>query len=79
VYALGCVLYEALAARPPFDGRALKELRLKHIGHDLPPLVQKLASHVPGWMCAWVMHLLAADPEQRPRKAAGRPGSVRTP
>ncbi len=69
VYALGCVLYEALAARPAFDGRALKELRLKHISHDLAPL-QKLASHVPEWMCAWVMHLLAADLEQRPRKAA---------
>lgn len=69
VYALGCVFYEALAARAPFDGRAMKELRLKHISHDLAPL-QKLASHVPGWMCAWVMHLMAADPEQRPRKAA---------
>lgn len=69
VYAVGCVLYEALAARAPFDGRALKELRLKHISHDLAPL-QKLASHVPPWMCAWVMHLMAADPEQRPRKAA---------
>lgn len=69
VYALGCILYETLTARPPFDARALKELRLKHLEHDLAPL-QKLASHVPGWICAWVTHLMAADPEQRPRKAA---------
>ncbi len=68
VYALGCIFYEALTARPPFDGRALKELRGKHLGHDLAPL-QKLAAHVPSWMNAWVMHLLAVDPEQRPRKA----------
>lgn len=69
LYSLGCVLYEGLAARAPFDGRALKEIRIKHLSHDLAPL-QKLASHVPPWMCAWVMHLMAADPEQRPRKAA---------
>ena len=68
VYALGCILYEALTARSPFDARALKELRLKHLEHDLAPL-SKQAAHVPTWMSSWVMHLMAADPEQRPRKA----------
>jgi len=68
VYALGCTLYEALTARAPFDARALKELRMKHMEHDLTPL-SKQAAHVPEWMTAWVMHLIAADPEQRPRKA----------
>ncbi|MBL9131610.1 MAG: protein kinase [Verrucomicrobiaceae bacterium] len=69
IYSLGCVLYEALAGRPPFQSRTLKELRAKHVGHDLPDLA-KLASHVPRWMCDWVMSLIVADPEARPRKAS---------
>lgn len=68
IYALGCVLYEALAARPAFESRSLKGLRTKHLGHDLPPL-EKQAPHVPRWMTAWVMSLIVADPDTRPRKA----------
>ncbi|MBL9181512.1 MAG: hypothetical protein JNN17_05185 [Verrucomicrobiaceae bacterium] len=69
VYSLGCVLYEALAARPAFQSRTLKELRTKHLGHDLPDLA-KLAPHVPAWMSSWVMSLIVTDAEARPRKAA---------
>ncbi len=69
VYALGCILHEALTARPAFQSRSLKTLRAKHLGHDLPPL-EPQAPQVPRWMCAWVMSLLVADPEGRPRKAA---------
>lgn len=69
IYSLGCVLYEALAGRPAFQSRTLKELRAKHIAHDLPDLF-KLAPHVPRWMCDWVMSLIVTDTEARPRKAA---------
>ncbi len=69
IYALGCVLYEALTARPAFQARTLKELRGKHIGHDIADL-SKLATHVPRWMSAWVMSLLTTDAEARPRKAS---------
>ncbi|MFO1439792.1 MAG: protein kinase [Verrucomicrobiaceae bacterium] len=69
VYSLGCVLYEALAGRPAFQSRTLKELRTKHLGHDLPDLA-KLAPHVPAWMSSWVMSLIVTDAEARPRKAA---------
>jgi len=68
IYALGCVLYESLAGRPAFASRSLKELRAKHLGHDLPDL-GKMAPQVPRWMCDWVMSLIITDPETRPRKA----------
>jgi serine/threonine protein kinase len=69
IYALGCVLYEALAGRPAFQSRSLKQLRVKHLGRDLPDL-SKVAPHVPRWMADWVMSLIVTDAEARPRKAS---------
>ena len=68
VYSLGCILYRALAGRSPFDGKTLKEVRYKHINHDLRPL-QQLAPHAPDWICGWVMSLVQAAPEKRPKSA----------
>lgn len=69
IYSLGCVFYEALAGRPAFQSRGLKELRAKHLSHDLQDLAA-LAPHVPRWMTAWVMSLIVTDSEVRPRKAS---------
>jgi hypothetical protein len=68
VYSLGCILYLALAARSPFDGKTLKVIRHKHINHDVRPLKQ-LAPQAPDWICSWVMSLIEAAPEKRPSSA----------
>ncbi len=38
-YALGAVIYEMLVGKPPFAGRSLRDLCLKHIGAPVPALV----------------------------------------
>jgi tetratricopeptide (TPR) repeat protein len=38
VYALGCVLYEMLAGRPPFTGRNAMEVLARHTMDAVPPL-----------------------------------------
>ena len=68
VYSLGCVLYLALSGRNPFEGKTLKEVRHKHVTHDVRPLEQ-VAPHAPAWLCNWVMALMEAAPEKRPKDA----------
>ncbi len=68
LYALGCVLYEALAARKPFDGKTVNEVIDKHLDHDVVPVGQ-LCPHLPQWMTYWVMRLMACKPEDRPSGA----------
>lgn len=70
VYALGCVLFEALAGRPAFAARGLKEMRMKHVEHDVKHLAA-LAPHAPPWMTEWVMAMMSQDAELRPRHATG--------
>lgn len=64
VYSMGCVFYQALSGRSPFDGKTLKEVRHKHVKHDLRPLEQ-LAPQAPAWLCDWVMSLLKAASDER--------------
>ena len=38
IYALGCVLYEALTGEPPFDGPTVQSIVAKHVSHQPPSL-----------------------------------------
>lgn len=68
LYALGCVFYEALSGRKAFDGETLNAVIDKHINHDIVPL-NRVAPHVPPWLGAWVLRLMALNPEDRPANA----------
>lgn len=37
IYSLGCVMYEALMGKPPFEGANAMEIAEKHISEALPP------------------------------------------
>lgn len=68
VYALGCILYEALAGRPAFQGDTAETMRSAHLEHDVAPL-ERAAPHAPAWMTAWVMHLMEPSADQRVKNA----------
>lgn len=68
LYSLGCVFYEALSGRKAFDGDTVTVVIDKHIEHDILPL-HVIAPHVPPWLGAWVLRLMAQKPDDRPANA----------
>ena len=63
VYALGCVMYEALMGRPPFEAITDIELNFKHADQEPPPLTA--AWSVPGSLAAVVQKAMAKEPQKR--------------
>nr|WP_175439003.1 serine/threonine-protein kinase [Streptomyces vilmorinianum] len=65
VYSLGCVLYQLLTGRPPFQGDTATSLLYQHI--DTPPAPpRQLGVGLPAAFEAYLLMLLAKEPEQRP-------------
>jgi serine/threonine-protein kinase len=81
IYALGVMLFEMLAGRPPFVADGLGELFALHMFQPAPALAD-LAPHVPPHVAAAVMKALAKAPDDRfqsmdeLRAALVRPGEL---
>jgi tRNA A-37 threonylcarbamoyl transferase component Bud32 len=63
-YALGAMLYEMLAGRPPFPSQSFAELVQQHV-HEPPPPLSTAGVEVPEAVQALVSRLLAKAPEDR--------------
>lgn len=64
LYSLGCVLYEMLAARPPFAGDSPVAVAYKHV-QEQPVAPSRINPNVPPALEAIDLKLLAKDPAQR--------------
>ncbi|WP_437984536.1 protein kinase domain-containing protein [Sorangium sp. So ce117] len=66
-YALGVMLFEALAGRPPFTGTSIEVLAEKQ--RSAPPRLRDVAPWAPDDLADLVADLLCAAPERRPSGA----------
>lgn len=72
LYAVGCIAFELLTGRLPFDGAQPIEIALKHI-NDPIPAASSLVSELPAEIDEFVSRLLAKDPSKRyPSAGAAR-------
>ncbi|MBP7559857.1 MAG: protein kinase [Armatimonadetes bacterium] len=77
IYSLGCVLYEMVCRRPPFEAETPLGAVMKHISEaPLPP--QAVASGVPEWLASTILRALAKEPTERFRSAGEMARALRT-
>lgn len=69
LYALGCILYELLTGRPPFEGTTPMAVVSQRLLHEAPEDPRSLAS-IPDPLAEIVMRCLRREPNERPRSAA---------
>ena len=65
-YALGCILYEMLTGRPPFTGKALKEILAKHASAPpVPPRSRAADAGISESLEGVVLRMLAKNRSER--------------
>jgi serine/threonine protein kinase len=69
LYSLGCLAFEMLTGRAPFDeSEAPMAILMRHVNEPIPS-VSSLVPSVDEELSAWVARLLIKDPEARTRSA----------
>jgi tRNA A-37 threonylcarbamoyl transferase component Bud32/tetratricopeptide (TPR) repeat protein len=69
LYALGCMIYELLAGRPPFVDRTPQRVLAAHMGEHPQPIAE-LRPDTPAALSELVMGCLEKDAQARPPSAA---------
>jgi serine/threonine protein kinase len=69
IYSMGCVFYQALTRRTPFQGETVAEVVAAHLQHQHEPLVA-LRPDLSKPIADWVERLFAFDVDERPASAA---------
>jgi serine/threonine protein kinase len=69
LYAVGCILYEMLVGKTPFDGGTIVEIFESHL-NDLPDPPSQHVPDCPAELSELVMLLLEKSPADRPNDAA---------
>lgn len=68
MYSLGCIYYQILTTKHPFDGETGVEVMASHLQHHVVPLKQ-VRPDLPDWLCHWVMWLISREMDDRPSDA----------
>ena len=64
LYATGCLLFEAMAGRPPFNHPNLMLVLHQHM-HEAPPDLRALRPETPAALAEVILKALAKDPAER--------------
>ena len=70
IYSLGCVLYEMITGSPPFTGKTLQAVLMRH-HTEKPGSLTRVRPNIPAALDDVVQTALAKRPEQRFANAAG--------
>ena len=69
IYSFGCVLFQLVTGRPPFDAEGTGEIIAMHL-REAAPLASSIAAHVPHELDELIARCLEKNPDERVESAA---------